>query len=34
MLGATPVFGGGSRKVKTVAWREANRERWRLFERA
>ena len=22
------------RKVKTVAWREANRERWRLFERA
>jgi hypothetical protein len=20
------------RKVKTVAWREANRERWRLFE--
>jgi ATP-dependent DNA ligase len=20
-------------KVKTVAWREANRERWRLFER-
>jgi len=22
------------RKVKTQAWREANRERWRLFERA
>jgi len=22
----------GWRKVKTVAWREANRERWRLFE--
>ena len=22
------------RKVKTLAWREANRERWRLFERA
>jgi bifunctional non-homologous end joining protein LigD len=22
------------RKIKTVAWREANRERWRLFERA
>jgi bifunctional non-homologous end joining protein LigD len=22
------------RKVKTTAWREANRERWRLFERA
>jgi len=22
------------RKVKTAAWREANRERWRLFERA
>jgi ATP-dependent DNA ligase len=22
------------RKVKTVAWREANRERWRLFERS
>ena len=21
----------GWRKVKTVAWREANRERWRLF---
>lgn len=21
------------RKVKTIAWREANRERWRLFER-
>ena len=21
------------RKVKTLAWREANRERWRLFER-
>jgi len=21
------------RKVKTAAWREANRERWRLFER-
>jgi len=21
------------RKVKTVAWREANRERWQLFER-
>ena len=21
------------RKVKTMAWREANRERWRLFER-
>ena len=21
-------------KVKTQAWREANRERWRLFERA
>jgi len=21
------------RKVKTTAWREANRERWRLFER-
>jgi len=20
------------RKVKTTAWREANRERWRLFE--
>jgi ATP-dependent DNA ligase len=24
----------GWRKVKTVAWREANRERWRLFERS
>jgi hypothetical protein len=24
----------GWRKVKTVAWREANRERWRLFEPA
>jgi len=23
----------GWRKVKTTAWREANRERWRLFER-
>jgi ATP-dependent DNA ligase len=22
----------GWRKVKTMAWREANRERWRLFE--
>jgi hypothetical protein len=22
------------RKVKTNAWREANRERWRMFERA
>jgi ATP-dependent DNA ligase len=22
------------RKVKTMAWREANRERWRLFEKA
>ena len=22
------------RKIKTVAWREANRERWRLFEKA
>jgi ATP-dependent DNA ligase len=22
------------RKVKTLVWREANRERWRLFERA
>ena len=22
------------RKVKTTAWREANRERWRMFERA
>ena len=22
------------RKVKTQTWREANRERWRLFERA
>jgi ATP-dependent DNA ligase len=22
------------RKVKTAAWREANRERWRLFERS
>jgi len=22
------------RKVKTTAWREANRERWRLFERS
>jgi ATP-dependent DNA ligase len=21
-------------KVKTMAWREANRERWQLFERA
>jgi len=21
-------------KVKTQAWREANRERWRLFEKA
>jgi ATP-dependent DNA ligase len=21
------------RKVKTTAWREANRERWRMFER-
>jgi ATP-dependent DNA ligase len=21
------------RKVKTIAWREANRERWRVFER-
>ena len=21
------------RKVKTLAWREANRQRWRLFER-
>ena len=20
------------RKVKTIAWREANRERWRMFE--
>jgi ATP-dependent DNA ligase len=24
----------GWRKIKTDAWREANRERWRLFERA
>jgi bifunctional non-homologous end joining protein LigD len=23
----------GWRKVKTLAWREANKERWRLFER-
>jgi ATP-dependent DNA ligase len=23
----------GWRKVKTVVWREANRERWRLFEK-
>jgi ATP-dependent DNA ligase len=23
----------GWRKVKTKAWRDANRERWRLFER-
>jgi ATP-dependent DNA ligase len=23
----------GWRKIKTVAWREANKERWRLFER-
>jgi ATP-dependent DNA ligase len=23
----------GWRKIKTTAWREANRERWRLFER-
>jgi bifunctional non-homologous end joining protein LigD len=23
----------GWRKIKTAAWREANRERWRLFER-
>jgi len=21
------------RKIKTAAWREGNRERWRLFER-
>src|SRR5262249_312204 len=24
--------GHGGRKVKTIAWGEANRERWRLFE--
>ena len=24
----------GWRKIKTMAWREANKERWRLFERA
>ena len=24
----------GWRKIKTTAWRLANRERWRLFERA
>ena len=24
----------GGRKFKTTAWREANRERWRLFERS
>jgi len=24
----------GWRKVKTEAWRAANRERWKLFERA
>jgi hypothetical protein len=24
----------GWRKVKTMTWPEANRERWRLFERA
>ena len=23
----------GWRKIKTTAWREANKERWRLFER-
>jgi ATP-dependent DNA ligase len=23
----------GWRNVKTLAWREANRERWRLFEK-
>jgi len=23
---------GDWRKVKTIAWREANRERWRLFD--
>jgi hypothetical protein len=27
------VRGRGWRKIKTYAWREANRERWRLFER-
>ena len=34
---AAPYRSGESndwRKVKTVAWREANRERWRMFERA
>jgi bifunctional non-homologous end joining protein LigD len=31
-----PYHSGASRdlvKVKTAAWREANRERWRLFEK-
>jgi ATP-dependent DNA ligase len=34
---ATPYRSGECRdwrKVKTVAWRQANRERWRLLERA
>ena len=34
---AAPYRSGESndwRKVKTVAWREANRERWRMFERS
>jgi ATP-dependent DNA ligase len=33
----TPYRSGECRdwmKVKTMAWREANRERWRLFEHA
>jgi ATP-dependent DNA ligase len=33
---ASPYVSGPSRdwvKVKTTAWREANRERWRLFEK-
>jgi ATP-dependent DNA ligase len=33
---AAPYRSGESRdwvKVKTAAWREANRERWRMFER-
>src|SRR5262245_50598281 len=28
-----PYRSGECRDIKTVAWREANRERWRLFER-
>jgi hypothetical protein len=33
-FGRDARYRSGRREVKTIAWREVNRERWRVFERA